>query len=135
MATSTPTVGSGEWVETWVSAINDDSEIGRIGKYFEARMCVQFGDDRYILLIIGGRILSVLTNPIWDKPYDFKIAADVDTWERSAQRVPRPFYQDIFGMMWNHGMTVEGNVVKAMQNIRSVKMMLAAMKSVTASTD
>ena len=121
-------IGSPEWVARWVAQINTDSEIGRLGRYFDGRMGVQFGDQKYILLVSQGRVVDFLANPLWDKPFDFVIRADVDTWTRSAEAVPRPFYQDIFGMMWNHGMTMEGDVVKAMQHIRTVKLMLAAMK-------
>jgi hypothetical protein len=124
-------MGTTDWVDRWVEVINHDEQIARVGRFFEGRMCVQFAEDRrYILQIVGGHVLSVIVNPIWDKPYDFKLQATLETWERSAEEVPRPFYQDIFGMMWNHGMTVEGDVVLAMQNIRALKMMLAAMKRV-----
>lgn len=131
MEVQAPELGTTEWVDTWVSVINDDPQIQRVGRFFEGRMCVQFAEDRrYILHIVGGRVINVMVNPIWDKPYDFKVTATQETWERSAEEIPKPFYQDIFGMMWNHGMTVEGNVVMAMQNIRTLKMMLAAMKRV-----
>lgn len=127
-STVTAAVGSEQWVERWVEAINADPQIERLGRYFDGRMCLQFGEERYILVVIRGKVADVLAQPIWDKPYDFKISADVETWQRSAEEVPRPFYQDLFGMMWNHGMTLEGDVVKAMQHIRTVKLMLAAMK-------
>jgi|SRR5919198_2723174 hypothetical protein len=129
-ATTEADFASPRWIARWADVINTDPEIARLGRFFDARMCVQFGDDRYILTIVKGRVTDVLEQPIWDKPFDFKIAADRETWQRSAERVPRPFYQDIFGMMWNHGMTLEGDVVKAMQHIRVVKLMLAAMKRV-----
>jgi hypothetical protein len=132
MTTTTVETGfaSPQWVGRWVDVINADPEIARLGRFFDGRMCVQFGDDRYILTVVKGRVTDVLEQPIWDKPFDFKIAADRETWARSAERVPRPFHQDIFAMMWNHGMTLEGDVVKAMQHIRVVKLMLAAMKRV-----
>lgn len=122
------TIGSEQWVTRWVEAINLDTQIERLGKYFDGRMCIEFGAEKYIFLVSRGRVIDTLVGPIWDKPFDFKISADVDTWRRSAEAVPRPFYQDIFGMMWNHGMTLEGDVVKAMQHIRTIKLMLAAMK-------
>jgi hypothetical protein len=122
------TIGTEQWVQRWIEEINSDEQIQRLGSYFEGRMCIEFGDQKYILLVSRGTVIDVLAQPIWDKPYDFKISADIETWRRSAEEVPRPFYQDIFGMMWNHGMTMEGDVVKAMQHIRVVKLMLAAMK-------
>lgn len=130
MNVKTPSIGTEPWVSRWVEEINDDPQIQRIGRFFEGRMCIEFDDDKFVLHIVGGKVINTLTNPIWDKPFDFKIAATTETWQRSAEEVPRPFYQDIFGMMWNHGMTVEGNVVLAMQNIRALKLMLAAMKRV-----
>lgn len=122
------TVGSQRWIERWVGAINADPQIERLGRFFYGRMCLEFGPTKYILVVSAGQVLDVVSQPIWDKPYDFKIKADIETWKRSAEAVPRPFYQDIFAMMWNHGMTLEGDVVKAMQHIRTVKLMLAAMK-------
>lgn len=130
MNATAPTIGSEQWIRRWADVINDDPQIQRIGRFFEGRMCIAFDADRFILHIVGSRVIDILVNPIWDKPYDFKLAATTETWARSAEEVPRPFYQDIFGMMWNHGMTVEGDVVKAMQNIRTLKLMLAAMKRV-----
>lgn len=122
------TIGSEKWVNRWIEEINSDEQIKRLGQYFDGRMCIEFGEKKYILLVSRGKVIDVLALPIWDKPFDFKISADLETWQRSAEEVPRPFYQDIFGMMWNHGMTMEGDVVKAMQHIRVVKLMLAAMK-------
>lgn len=124
-------VGGSEWVEAWIEAINDDPEIARLGKWFNGTMRIDIGSERYILTVFRGRVEGLLVNPIWDKPYDFKIAAPLEVWKESAQPVPRPFYQDIFGMMWNHGMTLEGNVVMAMQQIRTVKLMLGQMKQVS----
>jgi len=122
------TIGTAEWVGRWIEQINTDAQIERLGKHFDGRMCLEFGKHKYILLVSRGKVVDVLAQPIWDKPFDFKISADIETWQRSAEEVPRPFYQDIFGMMWNHGMTMEGDVVKGMQHIRVVKLMLAAMK-------
>lgn len=116
------------WFTRWVEVINCDAEIARLGQFFDGRMCIQVDDDKFILTVSRGRVMDVLEQPLWDRPYDFKIAATRDVWWQSVQPVPRPFYQDIFGMMWNHGMTLEGNVVTAMQNIRVIKLMLAAMK-------
>jgi hypothetical protein len=118
------------WFARWTEVINEDAEIVRLGQFFDGRMCIQVDDDKFILVVNRGRVIDVLENALWDRPFDFKIAATRDVWWQSVQRVPRPFYQDIFGMMWNHGMTLEGNVVTAMQHIRVVKLMLAAMKRV-----
>ncbi|MCL6445403.1 MAG: hypothetical protein K6T83_18420 [Alicyclobacillus sp.] len=119
------------WVMKWVGVINDDSEIARLGRWLTGNILFQFGEERYLLQVDHGRVTDVLVNPIWDKSWDFAVKASVDTWEKSIQQVPPPFYQDIFGMMWNHGMTLEGNVVKAMQHIRALKLMMAAMKRVS----
>lgn len=126
---STDFANSG-WFARWVEVINEDAEITRLGQFFDGRMCIQVDDDKFILVVNRGRVIDLLENALWDRPFDFKIAATRDVWWHSVQPVPRPFYQDIFGMMWNHGMTLEGNVVTAMQHIRVVKLMLAAMKRV-----
>lgn len=118
------------WVEAWIAVVNGDPEIQRLGKWFDARVLFDFGGERFILKFSRGRVEDVIVQPIWDKAWDFGVRATADTWAKSMQDPPPPFYQDIFGMMWNHGMTLEGDVVKAMQNIRVLKLVLAAMKRV-----
>jgi hypothetical protein len=117
------------WVDSWVRVMNEDSEIARLGTFFTANVMLKFGEQQqYILSIFKGKVMDVLVNPIWDKAWDFGIVAPLETWQNSIEAVPKPFYQDLFGMMWNHNMTIEGDAVKAMQNLRVVKLMLAAMK-------
>lgn len=118
------------WVERWVKAINADPEIRRLGKWFDAKVMFDFGGERYILKFVEGQVASVIAHPIWDKAWEFGIKASVDCWQKSLMDPPPPFHQDIFGMMWNHGMTLEGDAVKAMQHIRVVKLVLAIMKRV-----
>lgn len=118
------------WVDAWIEAINSDGEVNRLGKWFDARVLFDFGGDRYILRFVSGKVTDVIASPIWDKAWDFGVKASKECWEKSRMDPPPPFYQDIFGMMWNHGMTLEGDVVKAMQNIRALKLVLALMKRV-----
>jgi hypothetical protein len=118
------------WVEKWIETINADPDIKRLGKYFDARVMFDFGGERYILRFVSGAVQDLLARPIWDKPWDFGVKASAECWAMSRQDPPPPFYQDIFGMMWNHGMTLEGDVVKAMQNIRVLKLVLGLMKRV-----
>jgi hypothetical protein len=120
----------GKWVSRWIEAINTDSECNRLGKWFDARVLFDFGGERYILRFVNGIVNDVIAQPIWDKPWDFGVKASKECWEKSRQDPPPPFHQDIFGMMWNHGMTLEGDVVAAMQNIRALKLVLGLMKRV-----
>jgi hypothetical protein len=118
------------WVTNWAKIINEDPEIARLGKYFTADVMFKFDEGKqYIFYIFRGRVQDVLVKPIWDKAWDFGIVASLETWSHSIAKVPKPFYQDLFGMMWNHGMTIEGDKVKAMQNLRVLKLMLALMKN------
>jgi hypothetical protein len=117
-------------VDAWIAAINADGEVNRLGKWFDARVLFDFGGERYILRFVSGKVTDVIASPIWDKAWDFGVKAPLDCWAKSRMDPPPPFYQDIFGMMWNHGMTLEGDVVKAMQNIRALKLVLALMRRV-----
>lgn len=121
---------SDAWVARWAEAINADPDINRLGKWFDSRVMFDFGGERFILKFVSGKVVEIIPHPIWDKPWDFGVVAPTDCWEKSRQDPPPPFYQDLFGMMWNHGMTLEGNVVEAMQNIRALKLVLGLMKRV-----
>jgi hypothetical protein len=119
------------WVGRWVEKVNADADIRRLGKWFDARVLFDFGGERYILRFVAGAVQDVIHNPIWDKPWDFGVKAPAECWAESRRDPPPPFYQDLFGMMWNHGMSLEGDVVKAMQNIRALKLVLGLMKHVS----
>jgi hypothetical protein len=121
---------SDEWVSRWTEIINEDAEIRRLGKWFDASVLFDFGGTAYLLRVASGKVLEVIPHPIWDKAWDFAVRASKDCWEKSMINPPPPFYQDIFAMMWNHGMKFEGNVVKGMQNIRVLKLIMGAMKRV-----
>ena len=118
------------WVEGWIEVINNDAQIGRLGRYFDALVLFDFGGDRYILRLNAARVADYIHAPPWDESWDFRIAASVDCWKNSMKDPPPPFYQDLHGMIWNHGMILEGNVNKAMQNIRVFKMIMGSMKQV-----
>jgi hypothetical protein len=129
---ATTTFPSQGWVERWVEEINADEQLKRLGKWFDARVLFNFDGQKYLFKFVAGHVDSVIAQPIWDKPWEFSVNATLDCWSKSLQNPPPPFYQDIFGMMWNHGMTLEGDVVKAMQHIRAFKLVLASMKRVGA---
>lgn len=121
---------SDEWVARWVEIINTDPEIRRLGRWFNADVFFDFGEKNYLLRIYRAHVEEIIPEPIWDKAWHFGIRASTECWRKSMRNPPPPFYQDIFAMMWNHGMKLEGDVVKAMQNIRVLRLMMGAMKRV-----
>jgi hypothetical protein len=128
--TSSVSFPSDVWVNRWAEVINADAEIRRLGKWFDSSVLFDFGGSSYLLRFNAGKVTEVIPEPIWDKAWDFAVRADTGCWEKSMLNPPPPFYQDIFAMMWNHGMKFEGNVVKGMQNIRVLKLVMGAMKRI-----
>ena len=122
--------GSVEWTNSWVDIVNHDPQIEYWGKRFDGRVLFDFEDVKYLCAIHKGRIEEVIPDPLWHQEWDFAIRAPRQTWEESAKPMPRPFYQDIFAMMWNHGMVIEGETLKAMQHLRALKLIMKAMRRV-----
>lgn len=91
----------------------------------DATVLVQFGDTPLLLRIVNGGVVDIVETIAPLSSWDFSIRASVDAWLRFWQAVPRSGSHDIFALVKNGEMTIEGNLRPFMANLQYIKDLLA----------
>lgn len=91
----------------------------------DATVLVQFGDTPLLLRIANGGVVDIADTIAPLSSWDFSIRASIDAWERFWQAIPRPGSHDIFALVKNGEMTIEGNLRPFMANLQFIKDLLA----------
>ncbi len=121
-----------QWMNAWQDEVNNDSTLPIIGKYFTADFLIGFDEKEYLVSVRGGRIERITDNLGIETPWSFALRAPRETWEKFAQKVPPPLYNDVFAMAHPlHGsLQIEGDIKVLWQNVRALTWMLARMREV-----
>lgn len=86
------------------------------------------GDRRLLVRMRHGTVLSVddlaTLRPL--TPWDFSLSADLKCWQRFWEPMPAAGWHDIFALMRNGNMRIEGRLQPFMANLQLVKDLLAA---------
>jgi hypothetical protein len=75
-------------------------------------------EHRFLVRMHRGKIEELVTDPGPLEPYDFAIRAGRETWEGFCSEVPPPMCHGIWSATFQRDMTLEGNHLVIMQNLR-----------------
>jgi hypothetical protein len=108
-----------DWARAFVEATNTDPELDAHGKYYTCTYLLDMEDHTVVVWMVAGEIaeLAVDVGPL-DIPYQFLVRASADTWRHMAVPTPEPMYHGIFAASFQRDMTLEGDVLVLMQNLR-----------------
>ncbi|MCA3748163.1 MAG: hypothetical protein IN808_03380 [Rubrobacter sp.] len=120
------------WMNAWQDVVNNDATLSLIGRYFTTDFLIGFGEKEYRVSVREGRIERITDNLSIETPWSFALRAPRESWERFAQKVPPPMYNDVWAMAHPlHGrLKMDGDVKVMWQNIRALTWMLARMREV-----
>ena len=94
-------------------------------------MKLGIGRRHLLVKIRGGAVRSVddytALRPLTS--WDFSLSADLESWQRFWEPVPAAGWHDIFALMRNGNMRIEGKLHPFMANLQLVKDLLAAPRS------
>jgi hypothetical protein len=69
----------------------------------------------------AGKVEEILEDPgPLDERYQFVIRASAETWRNFAQDPPPPMYHGLFAASFRTDMSLEGDLLVLMQNLRCV---------------
>ena len=121
-----------EWMNAWQDVVNGDTTMAHIGREFTTNFLLGFGDKEYVVSVHEGRIERINDHMNPDVTWTFGLRASREAWEKFVQRVPPPFFNDIFAMASPlHGhMAIDGDAKVLWQNVRALTWMLARMREV-----
>jgi hypothetical protein len=120
------------WMNSWQDVVNRDTGFKFLGRYFDCDFLLGVGDQEFLVSVGDGTIRRITEDVTIETPWVFALRAPRESWEKFAQRVPPPMYNDIWAMAHPlHGrLRMEGDVKVMWQNIRALTWMLERMREV-----
>ncbi len=88
---------------------NADFEFTNAARFWDARITIDFGPERYALEIEAGRIGRFELERSAGSQHDLRIAAPSEAWAEFLKPAPKPFFHDLFAAMTREGFIVEGS--------------------------
>lgn len=92
----------------------------------ELALCDESGG--HLVKIEDGNISGVQPCAL-GAPCDVSISAPRDEWRRLLERVPRPFYQDLWGAWTRHGFEIEGDLASLYPYYPALQRMLELLRT------
>jgi len=82
--------------------VNGDPEFRLAARHWDATLRLDMGDASHRLSFEAGSLAAVEPCPA-EAPCDLFVGASEEDWRELLAPVPRPYYQDLFGAAWAHG--------------------------------
>ena len=112
---------AGGWVDSFRRATDEDAEIQAHGKYYSCAFLLDMEEHQYLVKMHAGKVEEILEDPgPLDERYQFVIRASAETWRKFAEETPPPMYHGLFAASFRTDMSLEGDLLVLMQNLRCV---------------
>lgn len=129
-------LASHEWWERYKETVNEDPEMQVRGHdKFDENFYVEVEDERFLVVMDGGRIEDVVPNPGLNQEWSFGVEGDRAAWEEFVQEVPPAFNHEIIASNYRTAVKGEpghlrltGNNRAIFQNLRAFQRALDLMR-------
>jgi hypothetical protein len=112
--------------------VNRDEALVRRGRYFSDTFMLEVGATQYLIEVREGRIASVETGPFVMRSWTFAIRATEEVWRQFWRTLPPPGYHDIFALLREGRVVLDGELRPLMANLLYVKAVIAAPRGLEA---
>ncbi|MBM4258920.1 MAG: hypothetical protein FJ147_23835 [Deltaproteobacteria bacterium] len=92
---------------------NNDPEFRLAARFWDTNLRLEMGDELLLLQIEKGRIADVTSGHqaiAFLTPVHLVVSAPTSEWQKFLERIPKPFYVDLWGAMTHHGFKVAGDM-------------------------
>jgi hypothetical protein len=118
-------------IERLPDLVNADTGLVRRGRFVNTTFMIGIDDASYLVRIAEGRVASVTPGPFITPHYSFALRASREAWEKFWQPLPPLGFTDMFALVKNKLMRVEGDLHPLMSNLLYFKDVLAALRKET----
>jgi hypothetical protein len=106
--------------------VNADARLIRRGRFVDTMFMIAIDDSDTLLRIQEGRITKVTAGPFITPNFSFCLRASPSVWEKFWQPLPPLGFTDIFALVKQKLMRVEGDLHPFMANLLYFKDVIAA---------
>ena len=110
-----------KWVEEFRHTSDEDEELQAHGKYYSCNYLLDMEEHQFLVSMHAGKVEEILIDPgPLDARFQFIIRASAETWRNFAKEIPPPMYHGIWAASFRGDMSIEGDQLVMMQNLRSL---------------
>jgi hypothetical protein len=113
-------------IDNIASLVNADAKLVRRGRFVETTFLIAIDDADTLIRIQEGRVTRVTPGPFITPDYSFALRASRAVWEKFWQPLPPLGFTDIFALVKQKLMRVEGDIHPFMANLLYFKDVIAA---------
>lgn len=121
-------VTKSEAVDKFRRISDNDDEIQAHGKYFSCSYLLDMIEHKFLIRMQAGKIADIIIDPAPLESYEFAIRAGAETWKGFCQSVPPPMCHGIWSATFQRDMSLEGDLLVLMQNLRCLTRQLELLR-------
>jgi len=106
--------------------VNADARLIARGRFIDTTFLLAIDDADYLIRIEHGRVAGITPGPFITPNYSFALRASRSVWEKFWQPLPPLGFTDIFALVKQKLMRVEGDLHPFMANLLYFKDVIAA---------
>ena len=106
--------------------VNANAGLVRRGRFVDTTFLLAIDDADTLIRIQEGRVVKVTPGPFITPDYSFALRASREVWEKFWQPLPPLGFTDIFALVKQKLMRVEGDIHPFMANLLYFKDVIAA---------
>ena len=106
--------------------VNADAGLIRRGRFVDTTFLIAIDDTDTLIRIQEGRVIKVTPGPFITPDYSFALRASREVWEKFWQPLPPLGFTDIFALVKQKLMRVEGDIHPFMANLLYFKDVIAS---------
>ena len=106
--------------------VNADANLVRRGRFVDTTFMIAIDDTYYLLRIEAGRVTKLTPGPFITPDFSFALRASRSVWEKFWQPLPPLGFTDVFALVKQKLMRVEGDLHPFMANLLYFKDVIAA---------
>ncbi len=92
---------------------NNDPEFRLAARFWNTALRLEMGDEALLLRVENGQIVEMLSGAqvfAFLTPVQLVVSAPASEWQKFLERIPKPFYVDLWSAMTHHGFRVGGDM-------------------------
>jgi hypothetical protein len=117
-------------LDTIATLVNADANLVRRGRFVDTAFLIAIDDAYTLIRIQEGRVVKVTPGPFITPDYSFALRAPRTVWEKFWQPLPPLGFTDIFALVKQKRMQVEGDLHPFMANLLYFKDVIAAPRQI-----
>jgi hypothetical protein len=115
-------------LEHLAELVNADANLVRRGRFVNTTFMIGIDETDYLVRIAEGRVASVTPGPFITPHYSFALRAPREAWQKFWQPLPPLGFTDIFALVKNKRLRIEGDLHPLMANLLYFKDVLASLR-------